>query len=185
MDDDQDPPLLAYCVVANVAGETAQGEGGLDIRAGLKHFAPGAKVWVLPAQWGDGGESVMVVGRHRGRGGPYIRMVIPRRHLMNYRVRGVYSPAVLRALTKQLKGCDYGPRLWVTLDEAQSAARSWGQRQLDARFDDDWSSAEVPNPPPIDFEHKGKTYYLAHFNSYRALYSSLPPPVENPQADGA
>ena len=41
------------CVVANVAGETAHGKGGLDIHQGLQHFAAGAKVWVLPPQWGD------------------------------------------------------------------------------------------------------------------------------------
>ena len=38
------------CVVANVAEETAHGEGGLDIHQGLRHFAAGAKVWVLPPQ---------------------------------------------------------------------------------------------------------------------------------------
>jgi len=43
--------LLGYRVAANVADQTAHGEGGLELRRGLRHFAPGAKVWVLPAQW--------------------------------------------------------------------------------------------------------------------------------------
>ena len=71
--------LLTWCVVANVLAETTHGEGGEDVQRGLKHFAPGAKVWVLPPQWGDGGESVVVAGRHRGRataGSP--RMVVGR-----------------------------------------------------------------------------------------------------------
>jgi hypothetical protein len=33
--------LAAFCVVANVAQETASGEGGLEVRAGVRHFAPG------------------------------------------------------------------------------------------------------------------------------------------------
>ncbi|GAA2794527.1 hypothetical protein [Crossiella cryophila] len=45
-----DAELLAWCVVANVAAETAHGPGGQESRQGLKHFAPGAKVWVLPPQ---------------------------------------------------------------------------------------------------------------------------------------
>ena len=31
--------LAAFCVVANVAAETASGEGGLEVRAGARHFA--------------------------------------------------------------------------------------------------------------------------------------------------
>jgi hypothetical protein len=46
--------LAVFCVVANIAEETAHGEGGLELRRGVKHFPPGAKVWVLPLQWGDG-----------------------------------------------------------------------------------------------------------------------------------
>jgi len=46
--------LGGFCVVANVAEETARGEGGLDLALGTRHFAAGAKVWVLPAQWATG-----------------------------------------------------------------------------------------------------------------------------------
>jgi hypothetical protein len=42
--------LAAFCVVASIAAETAHGEGGLELRRGVKHFPPGAKVWVLPPQ---------------------------------------------------------------------------------------------------------------------------------------
>ena len=40
--------LAAFCVVANIADQTAHSEGGLELRRGLRHFPPGAKVWVLP-----------------------------------------------------------------------------------------------------------------------------------------
>lgn len=50
VDDGQEPPG-GFCVVANAAAETARGEGGLDLSRGVRHFAAGAKVWVLPPQW--------------------------------------------------------------------------------------------------------------------------------------
>jgi hypothetical protein len=174
------PQPLAYCITANIADETTQGDGGLEIRAGLKHFAPGAKVWILPPQWGDGGEKVMVAGRHRGAAGPYIRIVVPRRHLTSFRVRAVYSPALLRALTKPWKGLEYGPSLWETLQQAERSASQWQERTIEARFDDETRSVDVIDPPPLDLQHNGKTYYLAHFNARRALYSSQPPPIEHP-----
>lgn len=86
--------LLTWCVVANVATETHHGEDGLDVRAGVHHFAPRAKLWVLPPQWGDGSDNVIVVGQHRGGGHRRpARMVLPRHYLVDFRVRGVYSPA--------------------------------------------------------------------------------------------
>lgn len=172
------PEPLAYSVVANVAAETAQGVGGLDVRAGIRHFAAGAKVWVLPVQWGDGGEHVAVAGRHRGSAGPYIRMVVPRRHLTSYRVKAIHSPALMRALTRPWKHHDSGPRLWQDRDEAQAAVRDWQQPRIKAQFDDVSFSDEVDDPPPMELYRDGKTYHLAHFNALRALYSVRPPPVE-------
>ncbi|NBH07805.1 hypothetical protein [Amycolatopsis sp. SID8362] len=118
--------LLAWCVVANVLAETTHGEGGEDVQRGLKHFAPGAKVWVLPPQWGDGGESVVVLGRHRGRGrGRLARLVVGRHHLEDFRVRGVYSPAVLRDLRLPLD--DRAMRLCESEDEARRTAEWWNR----------------------------------------------------------
>ena len=185
MSDDGQRLPLAYCVVANVAAETARGEGGLDIRSGLKHFAPGAKVWVLPPYWGGGGESVIVVGRHRGSAGPYIRIVIPRRHLTNYRIGSIYSPTLLRALTEpSRKPPQRRPQVWESLEEVRQIVSVWRRPVLDARFDDHPFSAQVDDPPPIELQHRGKTYYLAHFNARRALYSSRLPPAEQTVAAG-
>jgi hypothetical protein len=127
-----DAEVLAWCVVANVAAETSHGEGGQEVRRGLKHFAPGAKVWVLPPQWGDGGESVFVVGRHRGRGrGRLARMVVARHHLVNFRVRGIYSPAVHRELTQPWKQQgDHSLCLWKSQEEAERATHWWNTEQV-------------------------------------------------------
>lgn len=170
------------CVVANVAGETAHGEGGLDIRQGLRHFAAGAKVWVLPPQWGDGGANVMVVGYHRGtRGRGLARMVIPRRHLTGFRVQAVYSPVVARELTRPLTelGRDHAPAMWPTREDAEKTAASWRDCPLDALLDNRWSCT-VSDPPPLELSRDGQTYFLAHFNAHRAIYSSEPPPGEQP-----
>ena len=172
--------------MANVAGETASGEGGLDVRAGARHFAPGAKVWVLPPQWGDGGHQVIVAGHHRGTRGRrgLARMVLPRRHLTGFRVQGVYSPAVIRALTRPLTdlGLDHAPRLRATRQQAEDAAAAWRARPLAAHADDGSFTTMVTDPPPLQITREGRTWYLAHFNAHRALYSPHLPPAEPPAA---
>ena len=105
--------LLGWCVVANVAA------------ADLTHFSLGTKLWVLPPQWGDGGQDVVVVGRHRGSPGPVSQMVVPRVHLTNFRVRGVYQPAVHRQLTKPLKRRE--PRQWESREEAEKVVEWWAR----------------------------------------------------------
>jgi len=122
--------VLAWCVVANVAEQTSHGQEEAELRRGLKHFAAGAKLWVLPPQWGDGGDNVFVVGRHRGRGrgGRLVRMVVERRHLLNYRVRGIYSETVYRELMKPWAPWgDHPLRLWDTKDQAEQIAQYWNR----------------------------------------------------------
>jgi hypothetical protein len=173
-------------VVANVAAETAAGEGGLDVRAGIRHFAPGTKVWVLPPQWGDGGLQVIVAGHHRGTHGRrgLARMVMPRRQLTGFRVQGVYSPAVIRALTRPLTdlGLDHAPRLWATRQHAEDAATAWRALPLAARGDDGSFTTMVTDPPPLQITRQGRIWYLAHFNAHRAVYPRHLPPAEPPAA---
>lgn len=178
MSEGQQPEL--FCVVANVAEETAHGEGGLELRQGIKHFVAGAKVWVLPPQWGDGGAQVIVAGYHRGtRGRGIVRMVVPRRHLTNFRVQAVYSPAVARELTRPLTelGREHAPVMWVTREQAMQAAECWRDYPLDAWLDGRWSCM-VSDPPPLELSRDGQAYHLAHFNAYRAIYSAEAPPAE-------
>ena len=120
---EEQPQVQAWCVVANVAVQTTFGPNA-EIRRGLTHFAGGAKVWVLPPQWGDGGDSVFVIGRHRGQS-RYVRIVIERFHLTNFRVRGVYSPAVHRELTRPWRHWDRELSLWDTREQAEQQAQQW------------------------------------------------------------
>jgi hypothetical protein len=184
VDDDQGQ-LGGFCVVANVAEETAWGEGGLELRRGGKHFAAGAKVWVLPPQWGDGGDQLIVAGHHRGTHGRGLaRMVISRRHLTGFRVQGIYSPAVMRALTRPLTELsrNHPPRLWSSREEAEQTAVIWRDLPVTARADDGSRSftTMVTDPPPMELTRQGRTYYLAHFNAHRAIYSRQTPPAELP-----
>ncbi|MGI5168476.1 hypothetical protein ACQEU3_29425 [Spirillospora sp. CA-253888] len=121
----EDGGPLAWCVVANVAPEVPFGPGGLELRRGTRHFSPGTRVWVLPPQWGDGGEQVYVIGRHRGSR-RLVRLVMRRDRLVSFRARGVYSPAVLRLLTGEDEARG-GPMFvsWTSREEVERAAAHW------------------------------------------------------------
>jgi hypothetical protein len=105
--------LLGWCVVANVAA------------ADLEHLSPGARVWVLPPQWGEDAQDVVVVGRHRSSPGPLSQMVVPRVHLTGFRVRGIYEPLVHRQLTKQRER--RALRQWGSREEAEKIVEWWAR----------------------------------------------------------
>ncbi len=67
------------------------------MRRGTRHFSPGTKVYAFPAQWGDGYEKILVVGRHR-KSKRFVTMVIRSDAVANWRAKVVYSPEVLRRL---------------------------------------------------------------------------------------
>ncbi|TDD92630.1 hypothetical protein [Actinomadura rubrisoli] len=162
--------FLGWGVAANVVQERLAGPD-LEVRRGLKHFAGGAKVWISLPFSGDGGERLYVVGRHRGSH-RYIRIIIQSCHLEHARAKAVYSPAVHRLLAEPV-----ARMLFDSEEDAADWAAHLNTRGIEAHFDGRrwyW----VPDPPPMEFELDGKTYYLAHFNHRRARYSSLPPPHE-------
>jgi hypothetical protein len=87
---------LCFSVVANVAAEVF-GHGGAS--AGTKHFSAGTKVYCEMPHWGDGGERLWVVGRHR-KSSRLVRIIMPAERLVNWRAQGVYSGAVHDLLKK-------------------------------------------------------------------------------------
>jgi len=111
-------------------------------------------------------------------------MVLARRHLTRFRVRGVYSPALIRALTRPLfaLGHDDSPRLWQTRYEAEQAAMIWRTLPLTARADDRSFTTRVTDTPPAEITWEGQRYYLAHFNAHRVIYSRRLPPAEPPDS---
>jgi hypothetical protein len=92
----------------------------------------------------------------------------------------------MRALARPLTelGRDHPPRLWTSREEAEQMAASWRDLPVTARADDGPRSftTMVTDPPPMDLTRQGRTYYLAHFNARRAIYSPQAPPPEPPAA---
>jgi hypothetical protein len=97
-----------WSVVANVVHERAYGPGGVEKRHGTKHFAPGAKVYVIYFHWGTAGERVTVAGHHR-KSGRYIYINIAAKALANWRAELVYSPYVIRQTWEHGEMVRFGP----------------------------------------------------------------------------
>ncbi|MEV0475034.1 hypothetical protein [Streptomyces prunicolor] len=175
--------LLGWCLVANVARETVHGEGGLDIQHGTKHFRTGALLWLPPVRWDPGHRRWPAVGRHRGNSRRYVTMIVRADDLENFRVKGVYSEALVR----RLNGYDHDPAAPRTLqnprsrEQAQSWADGWN-RHREPLFIEGHPYAHprisVPNPPPAEIQIDGETLHLAHYGTRGARYSRKPPPVE-------
>jgi len=55
-----------------------------------------------------------------------------------------------------------------------------GALLLAAHADDGSFTTVVADPPPLQITREGRTYYLAHFNAHRVVYSPHLPPAEPP-----
>ncbi|MFI9364613.1 hypothetical protein ACIG5E_26710 [Kitasatospora sp. NPDC053057] len=114
---------IEWCVIANVARLTTHGPGGEEVQSGLKHFPPGAKLRVLPPRYQDEDDRLQVIGIHRGGRRRQISMVLFRRHLENFRVKAVYSPAVQKV--REEGGYWNWGRVWCCPEMAQPWADRW------------------------------------------------------------
>ncbi|MER5521485.1 hypothetical protein [Streptomyces sp. NPDC002763] len=175
--------LLGWCLVANVARETAHGESGLDIQHGTKHFRAGTLLWLPPVRWDPGHSRWPAVGRHRGNGRRYVNMIVRAEDLENFRVKGVYSEALVRSLN----GYEHDPAAPRTLQNpwTRERAQSWADgcnRHREPLFIEGHPYAHprisVPNPPPAEIQVDGETLHLAHYGTRGARYSRTPPPPE-------
>jgi len=89
-------PESYWTAVANVVRERPYGPGGAEIRSGSKHFAPGAKVYIIDL-FGGMCERIVVVGQHR-KSKHLIALVIDVRLVENLRTKVCYSPAVIEKI---------------------------------------------------------------------------------------
>lgn len=89
---------FTWCVIANVAREPHPEGSPPEMRAGTKHFAPGAKLYCAPPLWGDGCAKLRVLGRHRGGGPKLIEIVVATKWLTGWRARKVFHPHVVATL---------------------------------------------------------------------------------------
>jgi hypothetical protein len=115
-----------WCLVGNVVEDHAFGESK-ELRRGSKHFRPGAKVYCLPPQWGDGYEKVVVVGIAR-RPRRWITVVMPGALITNWRAKVVYKGEVTRRLRAGFEGRN---RQWKSREEVESWAELLRRRDPD------------------------------------------------------
>ena len=85
-----------WCLVGNIVQEHEYGEER-EIRYGTKQFSRGTKVFLAPAQWGDGYENIVVIGLPR-YGNRYIEVITRSEYIENFRIQKVCKPAVLRRM---------------------------------------------------------------------------------------
>lgn len=112
-----------WCLIGNIVQERPAGHGGLQIKRGTKHFAPGTKIYAFPVQWGDGYQRIIVVGRHLGSKA-FVTMVINSEWVTNWRAKVVYNPEVLRRL--QEGACRFWkkPQNWKSEREVRKYLKS-------------------------------------------------------------
>lgn len=117
----QAPPAAApwaWCLAANVILERTFGPGRSESRSGTRHFAPGAKVYVVSFFWGMGGDRLSVLGRQR-KSGRWIRVVTRSRWLVNWRAEKAYAPRVVREILDHHSGWRPGEEAWAQSEEAR------------------------------------------------------------------
>lgn len=93
---DKEEQPWAWALVSNAIDDHEFGEEH-EIRRGTKHFFPGAKIYVAPIQWGDGFESIPVIGRYRYNH-KFKQVVMKSKQLTNFRLQKVYNPTVLETM---------------------------------------------------------------------------------------
>lgn len=108
-----------WCVVANVTREPHPEPGRDGDQLGTKHFAPGAKVHIFRTGWGDGGEKLIAIGRHRGTS-RHVRLCMASKWLENFRAKPIHHPAV-REMSRDV------PLAWTRGEAEEYAATCVGR----------------------------------------------------------
>ena len=97
-----------WCLVGNIVREHEFGEEN-EIKYGTKQFSGGTKVFLAPAQWGDGYEKIVVIGLSRYKK-KYIEVVTRSKYIENFRIQKVYKPALL------IRMCSSEYRWWGDIE---------------------------------------------------------------------
>lgn len=118
----KDQPEWVWGLVGNIVDEHPYGKDKKIVR-GTKRFKPGTKVYCLRSQWGDGYESVPVIGRNRK--GKLIEIIMRRDHIENFRLKRVFSPSVIEMMNRHTDDdCCHGRKRWF---------EGWGNGDEDRR----------------------------------------------------
>ena len=98
MFNDEKDKEWVWCLVGNIVESHKYGESK-ERMTGTKHFRPGAKVFMAPANWGDGYEKIVVIGcpRHKKN---YIEIIMRSEYTENHRIQKIYQPSILKMMEK-------------------------------------------------------------------------------------
>ena len=116
MMDDQTEQPWRWCLVGNIVQDHEFGESK-ETLTGSKHFPPGAKVYMAPANWGDGYEKIVVIGCPRRRK-QYIEVIMRSDRIENLRLKKVFAPFLL----KMMEASQY--RWWDNTEEDKKNIQS-------------------------------------------------------------
>ena len=86
------------------------------------------KIYCAPGHWGDGGENIVVIGKHRGSP-KYIEIIIPRKHIENFRCQKIFKPAVLKLMDASKWG------FWDNSDDHRDTITKMAEGLNSGRFD--------------------------------------------------
>jgi hypothetical protein len=84
--------------VGNIVDDIEFGENK-ELHKGNKQFRPGAKVYCFPVLWGDGYDSIKVIGLPR-KSKKMITIIIPSKHVTNWRKQKIYNPFVIKTMSE-------------------------------------------------------------------------------------
>lgn len=110
-----------WTAVGNIVRERTYGPGGAETRLGTKHFAPGAKVYII--NWYAGMcRRIIVVGLHR-KSKRFITLALDVRLVENLRPKVCYDPAVIAKLKEH-----FSPKPHFYPGTIESLTQSFAQR---------------------------------------------------------
>jgi hypothetical protein len=121
-------PECYWTAVGNIIQERPYGPGGAEIRLGTKHFAPGAKVYII--DWFAGTcARIVVIGLHR-KSKKLIRLVIDVKLVENLRPKLCYNPTVIKKIHEH-----YSPTRikWLTKEFAETICKTVPYWQAELR----------------------------------------------------
>lgn len=96
--DKSETPNWVWCLVANVRSDTPIGQGWAKGK-GTRMFAAGTKLYVYPLQFSSD-ESLVVLGSPRNHRAGLRQVIISRKRLTNFRLKRLFNPIVVQAMTQ-------------------------------------------------------------------------------------
>ncbi|MBF9220417.1 hypothetical protein [Hymenobacter ruricola] len=143
-------PKPCWTAVANIIRERHYGPGGAEIRLGTKHFAPGAKVYVID-WYGGMCQRIIVVGLHR-KSRRYITLTIDVRLVENLRPKVCYDPTAIAKFNEHYPSnsrSNYNYTNYLTKEFAETVCQSIPLWQLNYK-----AAAETPELSADEIEFR-------------------------------